>query len=98
MENTDVRQYALYAFSAAAAYGVYRVAKLVANPSPLRTLPGPPNPSWLRGNFSLIAAASKTDSVDELFEGWAAEYGPTYMFNTLFSVCSTHFRLTRHSR
>jgi hypothetical protein len=84
----DAQQYALYAASAAAAYGVYRLVKVVANPSPLRELPGPASTSWLWGNFKAIRAASKEDSVDELFEQWAGEHGHTYMFRGLFSVRS----------
>jgi hypothetical protein len=82
----DAQQYALYAVSAAAAYGVYRLVKVVANPSPLRVLPGPANPNWLLGNFMAIRAASNEEKMDELLEEWAAEHGHTYVFRGLFSV------------
>jgi cytochrome P450 len=83
----DAQHYALYAASAAAVYGAYHLAKVVANPSALRNLPGPPSPSLLWGNFWEFRDASKDgDNVDELKERWAVEHGHTYMYRGLFSV------------
>ncbi|KAJ7633677.1 cytochrome P450 [Mycena polygramma] len=46
--------------------------------SPFRYMPGPPNPSWIYGNFGNISFA-KT-------QAWQERYGPTYRFHGLMSA------------
>ncbi|KAJ7738946.1 cytochrome P450 [Mycena metata] len=46
--------------------------------SAFRHIPGPPNPSWIRGNFGSLTLAKTQE--------WQAQYGPTFKFHTLFSA------------
>ncbi|KAJ7144224.1 cytochrome P450 [Mycena epipterygia] len=45
--------------------------------SPFRYMAGPPNPSWIYGNFGRISFP--------LTQEWQTRYGPTFKFHTLFS-------------
>ncbi|KAJ7816630.1 cytochrome P450 [Mycena olivaceomarginata] len=46
--------------------------------SPFRYMPGPPNPSWIYGNFGNVTFPQTQE--------WQAQYGPTFRFDSLFSV------------
>ncbi|KAJ7816628.1 cytochrome P450 [Mycena olivaceomarginata] len=50
--------------------------------SPFRYMPGPPNPSWISGNFGRITF-SKTQE-------WQARYGPTFRFHNLLSATTLY--------
>ncbi|KAJ7731394.1 cytochrome P450 [Mycena metata] len=41
-------------------------------------IPGPPNPSWIRGNFGRLTLGKTQE--------WQAQYGPTFKVHTLFSA------------
>jgi hypothetical protein len=77
----------IYVISAVAAYAVYRAARYLANPTPLKDIPGPPNPSVILGNFKEIAAVAGTERFIDLMEKWVAEYGHTIGYRDLFNVC-----------
>lgn len=67
-----------------AAYSVYRLALAIYNErySPLRDLPGPPNPSRIYGHlWQIINAAHST-----MQEKWVREYGTTLKTKGLFNV------------
>ncbi|KAJ7869959.1 hypothetical protein B0H14DRAFT_2571630 [Mycena olivaceomarginata] len=46
--------------------------------SPFRYMPGPPNPSWIYGNFGSVTFPRTQE--------WQAQYRPTFRFDGLFSV------------
>lgn len=48
--------------------------------SPLRSLPGPPSPSFLYGTYAQLAAAPAHTAA-----AWTAAYGPTFAFTGLLS-------------
>ncbi|KAF7354240.1 Cytochrome P450 [Mycena venus] len=50
--------------------------------SPFRYMPGPPNPSWLRGNFGRVTLAQTQE--------WQAQYGPTFRFHNLLSATTLY--------
>jgi hypothetical protein len=80
------RTYTPYVLSAAAAYGIYRAARFLSHPTPLKDIPGPPAQSIVFGNFKEIAAASETDALVDLFEKWTTLYGTTIGYRGLFNV------------
>jgi hypothetical protein len=85
------RTYTTYAISAAAAYAIYRAVTYIFNPTPLKDIPGPPNPSILLGNFRALAAVGGTEGTFYLLEKWVADHGRTIGFRHLFNVrlCSS---------
>lgn len=50
--------------------------------SPLRHIPGPPNPSWLFGNYLDVFWAEPC----ALHEKWLDEYGDTFKYKLLWGV------------
>ncbi|KAJ7224918.1 cytochrome P450 [Mycena haematopus] len=50
--------------------------------SPFRYMPGPPNPSWVYGNFGRITFPAT--------QKWQAEYGPTFKFHNFLSTTSLY--------
>lgn len=77
--------------------------------SPFRYMPGPPNPSWIYGNFGSVTVResillnSRLDSQQSLFrrqfprtQEWQTQYGPTFRFDGLFSVSETKLFLFIH--
>ncbi|KAF7345218.1 Cytochrome P450 [Mycena sanguinolenta] len=50
--------------------------------SPFRYMPGPPNPSWLYGNFGRVTFS--------LTQKWQNQYGPTFKFHNLLSATSLY--------
>jgi cytochrome P450 len=78
--------YTTYVLSAVVAYATYRALRYLSSPSPLRDIPGPPNPSVIFGNFKELAAVSGTDGFIGLKEKWAREYGHTVGYRILFNV------------
>ena len=63
---------------------VWKVANFVIRPylSPLRSLPGPPSPSWLWGNMKQMVEAGD----DSLTQKWFEQYGRTIVTTGLFNV------------
>ncbi|KAJ6555951.1 cytochrome P450 [Mycena capillaripes] len=51
---------------------------------PLRNLSGPKNPSYIFGNFKLLGSDS------ELTKKWRDQFGPTFLFKSLFSANYLH--------
>ncbi|KAH8102315.1 cytochrome P450 [Cristinia sonorae] len=74
----------------AAAFTVFviKVIPFLIRPwfSPLRQLPGPPNPSWL---FGQLRNRFSTENLLKV-EQWKAEYGPSFVINGLFGVHRLH--------
>jgi hypothetical protein len=68
------------------AYAVTRLSKVVLERlnSPLRLLPGPPNPSILFGHLKLYQGADV--DVTTLHEAWVEQYGNTYVTQAPFGV------------
>jgi hypothetical protein len=64
------------------AYVTYLALKFVFHRSPLRDLPGPPNPSLLFGQFRAISDAENS----VLHEAWLADYGPAVTYQGLLGV------------
>ena len=66
------------------AYAFFKLAKAAIRPlfSPLRHLPGPPNPSFIFGNFKQIWHAEKS----VLYEQWIDQYGTTLKYKGLLNV------------
>jgi hypothetical protein len=56
--------------------------------SPLRVVPGPDKPHWLKGHFGQIAA--ETNSGDSERK-WMADYGHVFKFKGFFNVCFRHY-------
>ncbi|KAJ6489764.1 cytochrome P450 [Mycena sanguinolenta] len=50
--------------------------------SSFRYMPGPPNPSWLYGNFGRVTFS--------LTQKWQQQYGPTFKFHNLLSSTSLY--------
>ncbi|KAF8202623.1 cytochrome P450 [Mycena galopus ATCC 62051] len=46
--------------------------------SPIRRMPGPPNPSWIYGNLGRV--------LFPLTQKWQAQYGPTFIFHNFLSA------------
>ncbi|KAK7036230.1 cytochrome P450 [Favolaschia claudopus] len=46
--------------------------------SPFRYMPGPPNPSWVMGNFGRLTMARSQE--------WQARYGPTFKYHNFLSA------------
>jgi hypothetical protein len=69
----------LVAVGALGTYATYYLAKLAIEPlfSPLRHLPGPPNPNFIWGHFKLIDEADTA----VLHEKWTEQYGHTFVYN-----------------
>ncbi|KAH9835188.1 cytochrome P450 [Rhodofomes roseus] len=79
MASTNYAITALTSFATAAlAYALWKVAKIIAGPyrSSIRNLRGPPSVSWIRGSLRDIQA----ENAHVLFEDWPREHGPTYTF------------------
>lgn len=66
------------------AYALFWLAKAAIHDlfSPLRHLPGPPNPSLIFGNFRQIWRAKNS----VLHEEWIDQYGTTLKYKGLFNV------------
>ena len=64
----------------------FKVFPILISPytSPLRFIPGPPNPSWLYGHLRAIFNAQAS----ELHEKWTQEYGKTIRYKGFFNVSS----------
>src|SRR5258706_13713314 len=51
--------------------------------SPLRVIPGPDKPHWLRGHFGQIIEDINTGDAEQK---WMAQFGHTFKFKAFFSV------------
>ncbi|KAJ7473689.1 cytochrome P450 monooxygenase [Mycena galericulata] len=67
-------------------YALYHIAQFLYREltSPLRHMAGPPNPSFVLGNFKEIADDS------QLMSKWRSEFGRTFRFKGLFSISELH--------
>ncbi|KAF9484959.1 cytochrome P450 [Pholiota conissans] len=73
----------LYLLGSLSVYAVYKVAKLLYDDwtAPIRSLPGPPNPSFIFGNTKQFM-----EKPDIIREEWIQQYGPTINFKVLFGL------------
>ncbi|TFY55501.1 hypothetical protein EVJ58_g8212 [Rhodofomes roseus] len=64
-------------------YGLYKLVELLVAPlfSPLRSLPGPPSPSFIFGNLKEIFDAENS----VLHEAWTDKYGNTFKYKAWFN-------------
>lgn len=72
------------AFGGIVALLLWRVLQFIVRPylSPLRTLPGPPNSSWLWGQTKQMALLGD----DHLIEKWLDQYGDNLTFTGVLNV------------
>lgn len=75
-------QYCLFAILAFVSYKIFSIL-ISPYASPLRDLPGPPNPNWLYGHLVQIFHVEACT----LHEKWIKEYGKTFRYKGLFNVC-----------
>lgn len=70
--------------AAAVGYALFRLYEVFIAPllSPIRDLPGPPNPSFIWGNLKEILDAENS----VLHEAWTEKYGNTLMYRAWFQV------------
>lgn len=75
----------LAAFFALSAILVLKVGPALIRPwfSPLRQLPGPPNPNWLLGHFRTRFTTENLVKQEQ----WVDEYGDKLVLNAMFGVC-----------
>ena len=89
----SLQKLSLAALATLTAYGVIRVVRWFVRPlwSPLRVLPGPPNPSLIYGNLSEI----RKSDFSELHEKWAEQYGRVMKYKAFFGVYLEFFTETK---
>ncbi|KAJ3724078.1 cytochrome P450 [Lentinula raphanica] len=70
-------------FGSIGLYGMFLLGRFLYQEatSPLKNLPGPPNPSWIRGNAKEIQKAE----LGTLHEKWVEQYGSTFVFKWFFA-------------
>jgi hypothetical protein len=83
-------------------YALYYLAQFLYRELtyPLRNVTGPKNPSFIFGSFKEMRVTSNSEPIViivlnscqndvNLAEQWRDEFGPTFMFRSMFSVCES---------